>query len=75
MDCKSPTAGFSRAGKRAISYLVDKRHYHKDQRSPHPPFPPGQYRKFPPDTLGRKQGEAEVFLRELEQYLNEPFTI
>lgn len=74
MDYKSPTAGFSRAGKRGTSYLVDKRHYHKDERSPHPPFPPGQYRKFPPDTL-RKGGEAEGFLREPEQYLNEPFTI
>lgn len=33
MDYMSPVAGFGRAGKKGVSYLVDKGHHHKDQRS------------------------------------------
>lgn len=29
----SPTAGFSKAGKRGARYLLDKGHHHKEQRS------------------------------------------
>lgn len=33
MDCMSPTAGFSRAGKKGVRYVLEKGHHHKAQRS------------------------------------------
>lgn len=69
MDYKSPIAGFGRAGKKGVSYLVTRdiitktRGAQRTIQDTHtkvrvPPFLPRQHSKFPQTHLGEK-GEKQ----------------
>lgn len=91
MDYTSPTAGFGKAGKKGVIYLVDKGCRHKVQRSSednigHSHKDEGPF--FPTKTVNsprytwEKSGEEEkskkivlICFREFKQYLKEQFKI